>query len=288
MLHIDNLTISIGKSITIFEGLTLSVERGEILGIFGPSGSGKSTLVNAVAGFLKVGKRSGFKNQTPTPFSPKWFRGKADGPQGLGDISVNGHSIVGLQPGERPLGLVLQKFGTYPHMTGRQNIAFPLICLGRSMDEVEPRVLEVAKLCGLSVEKLNQKVQTLSGGEAQRVAIAKMIIKQAQIGLLDEPFSHLDQILRIELIELLRGIVDDVSGDFLSAAVLVSHDWREIKYTDKALLMNAREDDVSIVRVLKIDRAHSTLSVLRTVDQLELDRAEIKWISGLQRALQSS
>ena len=277
MLEVSGLTVVTSSGADILRDLSLTVELGEILAVFGPSGSGKSTLLNAICGFIDIEQPTG-----PLKARAKWFGGH-DQLRASGSVLIAGREMGAVPVERRPVGLVQQKFGAYPHMTAFANIAFPLRCRGldsRSIDEI---VREAAQLAGVNADRLSTKVKSLSGGEAQRVAIAKMLAKGAQVALMDEPFSHLDQIRRSDLITLMRGLVGTAENGRMDALVLISHDWREVRYADKAMLLNARSDGQRIARLFERDEQTGRFNFNDCVS-IPFDSAELTWIEGLSAA----
>lgn len=283
MLEVSSLNVTIPRGEAILADVSFSLNKGQILTVFGPSGCGKSTLLNAIAGFLEVvpptregGKARHFLRQ-------KWFPG-ADGLAASGRIAMHGADVTHELTKDRPIGLVLQRFGVYPHMTAYANIAFPLRCRRLADDLIRPRVAKAAAMAGINPSHLPRKVKTLSGGEAQRVAIAKMLAKGANLALMDEPFSHLDQIRRSELIELIRHLVD-ANEEGMDCAIIISHDWRELRYADQAILLNARGDGRRIARLFRCRPANGLIELEGKDDALPPDAQELKWLEGLRAAI---
>ena len=278
MLEVTDLTVQTRRGNTIIENASLSLDEGEIAAVFGPSGSGKSTFLNTIAGFIRL-------RATSKPVAAiNWFSGADPHLAASGRVKVAGQDVAKRRPEQRPVGLVLQGGGVYPHMTAFENIAFPLRCRRRKAEQIKDRVQHIADTVNLNRQLLPRKVKSLSGGEAQRVAIGKMLANEAPLGLLDEPFSNLDQIRRLALNRLLRQLVDDRDGSGIEAAVMISHDWREASFADKVMLINAREDEKRSTHVFKVDRASRSL-VLISGSDLELDHAERSWLSGIENAM---
>jgi len=281
MLTIENLSVAIGQR-KLIQGLSFSLEKREVLAVFGPSGSGKSTLLNAIAGFIPV-TENGRKGARMV--RRRWFANDVDRLEATGDILFDDKSLSRSAPADRPLGLVLQKNGIYPHLTAFENIAFPMRCQKRSGPEIRSEVSRLAALVDLPPSRLDQRARSLSAGEGQRVAIAKMLAKGAQVGLLDEPFSSLDQIRRTDLLRLIRSLVDDVSSHSMNSVFMISHDWREVNIADKVILMNARQDRPSI-RVFSVDRKTRRLTESSATNASEMDQSEERWYAGLVSAIE--
>lgn len=285
-LEIENMELSHRNNTCLIPPLSLKVEPNEIVVIFGPSGSGKSSLLNALAGFIPILNEKNTSGKK-TAVSSKWFKQSRLGLTATGNVYMGGVKINSVSPQNRPIGFVQQEYGTYPHMTAKDNIAFPLLCRGTPAIIIDEKVKKAAQAVGFPTQFLDRRARSLSGGERQRVAIAKMLAKEASIGLLDEPFSHLDQILRIELITLLRNLVDTKSSETLSCSMIVSHDWRDVCYANKVLLVNAREDGIPQIRCFNIPPGERELVLMNERKALDLDANEFKWLEGLQEVLHS-
>ena len=151
--------------------LDLEVRDGELLVLLGPSGSGKTTILRCIAGL-----------EEPTS----------------GDVVIGERVVTQLSPTERDVAMVFQTPALYPHLTVRDNIAFPLEVRHLAAAQVARRVLEAATRLGLK-DLLDRMPEQLSEGERQRVALGRAIVRGPQAFLLDEPLSRLDTKLRIEL-----------------------------------------------------------------------------------------
>ncbi len=183
------------------DGVSFSVPAGEIVVLLGPSGCGKTTTLRCVAGL-----------EHPTG----------------GEISIAGnvvsspaHGIL-VPPRLRDLGMVFQSYAVWPHMTVRQNVIYPLKHRKLSREESNRKVEEVLALVGLS-EYTDRPVVALSGGQMQRVALARSIVYRPQLLLLDEPLSNLDAKLRLRLRDDLRTILKQTG----MTALYVTHDQAE-------------------------------------------------------------
>ena len=173
-------------------GIDLEVARSEVLVLVGPSGCGKSTVLRLVAGL-----------DTPD----------------AGAIRLSGRDLAGIAPQDRDVAMVFQGYALYPHMTVRENIAFPLKMRGVGRGERELRVAEAAKL--LSIGKLvDRRIHELSGGERQRVAMGRALVRRPSIFLFDEPLSNLDAALRSELRVELASLLRKLEA----TAIYVTHD----------------------------------------------------------------
>jgi multiple sugar transport system ATP-binding protein len=192
-VSIQNISKSF-KSNVALSNLSLDIANGEFVVLLGPTGAGKTTTLRLIAGL-------------ETPDS--------------GDISINGQSLAGLSPSSRDVAFVFQQFSLYPHLSVFDNMAFPLRSPARRMaeSEIKSRVQEVAEVLRIP-HKLANKSTQLSGGEMQRVAIGRALVRRPSIYLMDEPLSSLDAKLRSELrIELKR-----IQQEFNATMLYVTHD----------------------------------------------------------------
>jgi multiple sugar transport system ATP-binding protein len=180
------------KSEDVLHEVGLDIEDGEFFVFVGPSGCGKSTLLRLIAGLV-----------APTS----------------GDIEFDGESVLGLEPRDRNVAMVFQSYALYPHKTVYDNIAFGLKARKTAKNEIDKRVNEIARTLGIS-ELLDRWPRELSGGESQRVAIGRAVVRDPRVYLLDEPLSNLDAQLRIEMRGELAKIHDRVKTTF----VYVTHD----------------------------------------------------------------
>ena len=193
--------------VTAVSGIDIEVLPGEFLTLLGPSGSGKSTLLMMIAGFQDVTE---------------------------GDIRVNGRSVVDVPPEKRNFGMVFQGYALFPHMTVRDNIAYPLSVRGRPRDEIARRVGEMLDLVQLQAFG-DRMPRQLSGGQQQRVALARALCFAPELLLLDEPLGALDKKLRVEVQEQLKDIHRRVGTTF----VYVTHDQEEaLSMSDRIVIMN--------------------------------------------------
>ncbi len=187
--------------------INLSVGNGEFLCILGPSGCGKSTALRMIAGF-----------ETPTS----------------GDVRIDGASVVEMPPNRRPTAMVFQKYTLWPHMKVYENIAFGLHLRRLPRAEIDRKVQGALDLVGLSSYGPRYPAQ-LSGGEQQRIALARALVLEPKILLLDEPFSNLDALLRVRLREELRRIQRQVH----ITAIFVTHDQEEaLSLADRIAVMS--------------------------------------------------
>jgi len=205
-LRLEGLSKNFGEFIAV-ENVDLHVRRGEFLTILGPSGSGKTTLLMMIAGFLEATS---------------------------GDIQLDGLSIMSLRPEKRNFGMVFQGYALFPHMTVRQNIAYPLEVRKERRDEIVLRVDEMLEL--VQLETFGDRLpRQLSGGQQQRVALARALIFDPLVLLLDEPLGALDKKLRSNVQTQLKHLHRKVGKTF----VYVTHDQEEaLSMSDRVVIMN--------------------------------------------------
>ena len=175
--------------------LSLDVRDGELMCLLGPSGCGKTTTLRMIGGFT----------------APD-----------AGDITINDQSVVSLPPERRPTAMVFQRYNLWPHMTAAGNIAFGLNVRHLPGPEIEEKVRTVLALVGLPGASRKYPHQ-LSGGEQQRVAVARALVLEPQILLLDEPFSNLDARLRLHMREEVKQLQRKIG----ITTVFVTHDQEE-------------------------------------------------------------
>ena len=177
------------------DDFNLKVKRGEFVTFLGPSGCGKTTTLRMIAGF-----------DVPTE----------------GDILLNGKSIIGLPPYERPINTVFQRYALFPHMNVYDNIAFGLRQKKTPANEITRKVGRVLELVDLEGFE-RRRIQTLSGGQQQRIAIARALVNEPEILLLDEPLGALDLKMRKEMQLELKNMHDKLGITF----IYVTHDQEE-------------------------------------------------------------
>lgn len=260
---------------TLLNTFSLQIDSGEIILVVGPSGAGKSTLLNYIAGFIPVIEKKMFSVN-------KWFAGSNTGLSAIGQLIYEGKDISNLRPEERTIGMVNQKYSIYPHLTGIENIAFPLKCQGIDIKNRVEIAHQLADKVLLSQEVRFQKASELSGGEQQRLAIAKMLARKSTIGLLDEPFSHLDPLLRKELTELIFSLIKMENNDYFNTAFIVSHDWNDIQYADKIVLVVDSKSHSSNVVILSLEN-----SIFRPTKPLDSE-IKIQWVNEINTALRNN
>jgi len=178
--------------IVALSDFSLELADGELIALVGPSGCGKSTVLRVLAGL-----------ETPT----------------RGAIRIGGREVSALPPQERNVAMVFQDYALYPHLSVRENLAFPLRMRGMPATEREQRVARVAELLSLA-PLLGRAPRELSGGERQRVAMGRALVREPAAFLLDEPLSNLDAKLRVQV----RAEIAELRRRAPSTMLYVTHD----------------------------------------------------------------
>ena len=207
LLQVSHVVKSFGAT-SVLRDVSFDVARGEIVCLLGPSGCGKSTLLNIIAGLEHADS---------------------------GSVFVNGEDISGTPVHRRGFGLMFQGLALFPHRNVADNIAFGLRMAQQDKTAISQRVAEVLELVGLAgFEK--RDVNQLSGGEQQRVALARSLAPRPKLLMLDEPLSSLDRALRERLMDELREILTHVG----QTAIYVTHDQQEaFALSDRMVILNA-------------------------------------------------
>lgn len=186
---------------------SFTIEDGEFFMLLGPSGCGKTTTLRMIAGL-----------ELPTS----------------GEIYLDGEEISQKPPSQRDIAFVFQMFALYPHMNVRKNISYPLISQGMSRAAVAAKVEEVAGILGIA-DILDNPVGGLSGGDRQRVALGRAIVREPKAFMMDEPLGALDAEFREHMAEELRALHDRMGA----TTVYVTHDQLEaMQMGDKIVVMN--------------------------------------------------
>ena len=178
MLEIKNITVNY-ESRPLFTNLSLTIQRGEIVALTGPSGSGKTTLLRCIAG-LEV--------------------------MDAGTILLNNNDITNRPAHKRQIGLVFQDNQLFPHLNVRQNVGYSLKIQQVAKQTIATKVHEALELVGLS-HLADRSITNLSGGEAKRIAVARALVAEPEVLLLDEPLNGLDSELHSRLLEDLRALL---------------------------------------------------------------------------------
>ena len=210
MIQIENLTKKFGD-LQVLKGVSLTIERGEVISIVGSSGAGKTTLLQLI--------------------------GTLDKPTG-GTIRFNGEDLGRLSSKRlaafrnKHIGFVFQFHQLLPEFTALENIIIPALIAGRKRTEAETEAMQLLQVMGLQ-ERAHHKPAEMSGGENQRVAVARALINHPDVVLADEPSGSLDSKNKEELHKLFFDLRDRYGQTF----IIVTHDETLASYTDRTLHM---------------------------------------------------
>ncbi len=211
-LRLENIEKKFENGHLVLENINLSIEEGEFYALLGPSGCSKSTLLRVIAGLTKIDS---------------------------GEIYLDNENINELSPQKRKVSMVFQNYSLYPHLSVFENLAFPLRLRKEKMSKIISKVTNVLDILDLSKKHKNLPKE-LSGGEKQRVAIGRSLVKKTDIFLFDEPLSNIDVKLRNQLkheISRLHKELNEKSKK--SIFIYVTHDQSEaISLADKICVMN--------------------------------------------------
>ena len=195
-----------GKVIAV-EWLNLTIYDKEFFALLGPSGCGKSSTLRMIAGLEEITE---------------------------GDIFFDELRVTDLSPRDRDIAMAFENYALYPYLNVYRNIAFPLEIQKLPRGEIDRKVREVTKVMGLT-DILNQNVKSLSGGQQQRTGVARALVREPSVFLLDEPISHLEAELRTNMRTELRRIHEDIKV----TTVYVTHDQAEaMTMADRIGIMN--------------------------------------------------
>ncbi len=206
-VHLNEISAAYGRN-RVLAGITLDIAAGEFVALLGPSGCGKTTLLRIIAGLM-------------APES--------------GDLRFNDESVIGVAAERRRLAMVFQKPLLFPYHNVGDNVAFGLKMKGVARDDRTRRVREALALVQME-DFINRNPRQLSGGQEQRIALARALVTEPRVLLLDEPFSALDEKLRAEM----RSLVKSLQQRLGITTIFVTHDQNEaIVMADRiALLLN--------------------------------------------------
>ena len=205
-IKVNNLQKNFGDFVAVKDS-SFTVKDGDFFCLLGPSGCGKTTTLRMIAGL-----------ELPT----------------AGEIMLGGNNVTFNRASERDIAFVFQLFALYPHMNVRENIGFPLKCDGVARDEIRRRVEETAQILRIT-ELLNKPVSSLSGGDRQRVALGRAIVRKPLAFLMDEPLGALDSEFRHVMCGELRALHNRLKA----TTVYVTHDQLEaMSMADTIAVMN--------------------------------------------------
>ncbi len=211
----------------IYDGNVVAVQEanfqaqdGEFLALLGPSGCGKSSTMRMIAGLESVSR---------------------------GEVMFDSQVVNNLSPAQRNVALAFESYALYSPLSVYDNLAFPLVSRGVERTTIAQKVKDIAKIFQID-DLLKRRPSALSGGQAQRVSLARALIRSPKVMLLDEPLSHLDYRLRTELRVRIRRIHDDLNA----TTIYVTHDQEEaVMLADRIIVMNHAEiQQIGTVREL--------------------------------------
>jgi multiple sugar transport system ATP-binding protein len=206
-IKLDNIRKVYNKTVEAVKKFDLEINQGEFIVFLGPSGCGKSTTMRMIAGLESVTE---------------------------GDITIDGKSIIGLEPRDRGISMIFQSYAVWPHMTVYDNVAYALKLRKIDKEEIDKVVHEVGEICDIN-QYLERYPSQLSGGQRQRVAVARAIAVKPKLFLMDEPLSNLDAKLRVSMRTDLKRIHQDLG----STSIFVTHDQSEaLSLADRIVVMN--------------------------------------------------
>ncbi|MBJ7338045.1 sn-glycerol-3-phosphate ABC transporter ATP-binding protein UgpC [Mycolicibacterium sp.] len=205
---LDKVSKSYANGAAAVKDLSITIADGEFVILVGPSGCGKSTTLNMIAGLEDISS---------------------------GDLLIGGDRVNEKAAKDRDIAMVFQSYALYPHMTVRQNIAFPLTLAKMSKADIATKVDETAKILDLT-ELLDRRPAQLSGGQRQRVAMGRAIVRSPKAFLMDEPLSNLDAKLRVQM----RAEIARLQHRLGTTTVYVTHDQTEaMTLGDRVVVMLA-------------------------------------------------
>src|SRR5262245_31277154 len=206
-IQISGVSKSYGP-VRALNDVTIAVAQGELMALLGPSGCGKTTLLRVVAGLTDLD---------------------------AGTIEIGGVNVTTKQTRERPIGMVFQSYALFPNLTVRGNVAFPLEVRGWPRSRVQGRVDELLALVRLETQA-DRYAGQISGGEAQRCALARALAPDPAVLLLDEPLSALDVVVRTRLRDEIRRVQQSVR----TTTIYVTHDEPEaLGMPDRVAVLNS-------------------------------------------------
>ncbi len=209
-LIVESIKKVYGKTVAV-DGLSFDCEEGETLAILGPTGAGKTTTLRCIAGLEELDE---------------------------GKIYINDQNLNGINPEHRQVAMFFENYALYPHMTVRENIAFPLKAPTMkeklTAEQIVEKTEDIARL--LQIENLlDRKITQLSGGQKQRTALGRVLVRSPKVFLLDEPIAHLDAVLRHRM----RGEMKRIFSQIQSIVVYVTHDYKEaFSIGDRIMIIN--------------------------------------------------
>ena len=206
-LSIRNLTKRYGN-LTALENFSLEIDSGEFMVLLGPSGCGKTTVLRCIAGLTDISS---------------------------GEIYIGDEIVNKLPPKDRDVAMVFQNYSLYPHMNIYDNIAFPLKMRKTDKNQINDRVQEIASLLNIN-NLLKRRPKEISGGQMQRVALGRALVREPKVFLMDEPLSNLDAKLRTEM----RIEIKKLQKKVAITTLYITHDQAEaMSMADNVAIMEA-------------------------------------------------
>jgi multiple sugar transport system ATP-binding protein len=191
-IQLENIVKEFPGGVRAVDDVSLTIADGEFMVLVGPSGCGKTTLLRSIGGLEKISS---------------------------GSIRIGEREVTRLQPGDRDLAMVFQNYALYPHMTVRQNLGYGLKVRKTPKKQINERVESIAQMLGLD-QLLDRRPGQLSGGQMQRVAMGRAIVREPAAFLMDEPLSNLDAKLRVGM----RTSLQELHGRLGTTTIYVTHD----------------------------------------------------------------
>jgi multiple sugar transport system ATP-binding protein len=182
-----------GREVIAVDNANLEIRDREFMVLVGPSGCGKSTTLRMIAGLESISR---------------------------GAIYIDGRRVNDVPPKDRDIAMVFQNYALYPHMTVYKNVAFGLALRKQPQAEIDRRVREAAQILGLTDDMLQRRPGALSGGQSQRVALGRAIVRHPKVFLFDEPLSNLDAKMRVQM----RTEITRLHRRLASTMIYVTHD----------------------------------------------------------------
>lgn len=205
-IEIKSITKVFGKN-KVLDDINIDIENGEFVSLLGPSGCGKTTLLRIISGLESTE---------------------------IGKIIVDNRDISELSPSQRNIGIVFQNYILFPNLTVYENVAYGLVNKRVPKDEIKKKVLDILRRVDL-IHIKDKYPKQLSGGQQQRTALARAVVLEPKILLLDEPLSALDAKVR----ESLRKEIKKLQKDIGVTTIMVTHDQEEaLTMSDKIVVMN--------------------------------------------------
>ena len=228
--------------------VNIEVAKGEMVTFLGPSGCGKTTTLRMIAGFV-----------IPTS----------------GSITIEGKDMTSVPVNERAIGFVFQNYALFPHMTIYKNVGYGLKARGEKDANIHDKIINALKLVGLSGDE-NRYPNQLSGGEQQRVALARVIVMEPSLLLMDEPLSNLDAKLRIHMRTEIRRIQKALG----TTCLYVTHDQSEALTVSDRIVVMSRGEVKQIGTPLEIYGKPASTFVADFIGQANIVPAKVQKIDG--------